>query len=189
MGIWKDKTRKDWRYEFRYRGQRFAGGGLESRRAALAAREERRNQIAESSKLILPGMGFKEAASAYLDYSERKHAKSTYEYKKLIYKTFLQSQGDIVITDVTPANIRNYLSGLKTNALYNARRKDLSALFEWTIKTYKLPMTNPCKDVDKMPHPYKVKEVPTEEEILKLIMVARPGDEQDIINWIADLLK
>ena len=188
MGVWKDKTRKDWRYEFQYRGGRYAGGGHASRREAMSAREERRKEIKESSRLIHQGMGFKEAASAYLDYSERKHAKSTYQYKKLIVKTFLQSQGNLPITDVSPAIISNYLSELKTNALYNARRKDLSALFEWAIKTYKLPISNPCKDVDKMPHPYKIKEIPTEEEILRIIMAAAPGDEQDIIMCCVHLL-
>lgn len=188
MGIWKDKTRKDWRYSFQLQGQAYAGGGLESRREAMAAREERRKQIKASLKQTQRGMGFKEAASAYLDYSERKHAKATYEYKKLIYKTFLQSQGNLPIAEISPAIISNYLSTLPTNALYNARRKDLSAMFEWAIKTYKLPMVNPCKDVDKMPHLYKVKAVPTEEDILKIIIAARPGDEQDIIMCCIHLL-
>lgn len=188
MGVWKDKVRKDWRYDFQYRGERYAGGGLKTRREAMATRESRREQIKALSKQTRQGMGFKEAASAYLDYSERKHAKATYQYKKVIYKTFLDANGDMPVTNVTPAIVSNYLSSLPTNALYNARRKDLSAMFEWAIKTYELPISNPCKNVSKMPYQYKVKDVPTEEEVLKIIVASLPGDEQDIIMCCIHLL-
>jgi integrase len=188
MGIRKDKDRKYWIYQFQYQGKNYGGRGFASRRAAETARAKRRQQIKDLSKQTLPGMGFKEAASAYLDHSERKHAKATYQYKALIYKTFIQSQGNKVITDITPADISNYLLELPTNALYNARRKDLSALFEWVIDTYSLSMKNPCKKVKKMAGTYKIKDIPTEEEILKIIFVARPGDEQDIIMCCIHLL-
>ena len=133
-------------------------------------------------------MGFKEAASAYLDHSERKHAKSTYKYKKVIIKTFLEMHGDIPVTDIDPIHITNYLTSLKTNAVYNARRKDLSACFSWIIKTYKLSMENPCNQVDKMPVTPKTKTLPSDDEVVKLILAAKPGDEQDIIMCCIHLL-
>jgi integrase len=92
------------------------------------------------------------------------------------------------MADIQPSHIREYLTTLPTNALYNARRKDLSAVFEWGINNYRLPITNPCKQVDKMSHDYKVKAVPSEEEVLKIIMSATPGDEQDIIMCCVHLL-
>lgn len=142
----------------------------------------RRKEIKEESKLILPGMGFKEAASAYLDFSERKHATDTYKYKKLTYKTFLEMQGDLIITAIEPIHIIEYLNTLSTNAIYNARRKDLSALFTWVIKNYNLDMKNPCSGIDKMPHTPKKKYIPPENVILKLIMAANPEtDEQDLL--------
>lgn len=188
MGIWKDKTRKEWVYEFQYRRKSYGARGFATRREAVTAREKRRKEVKAESKLTQPGMGFKEAASTYLDFSERKHAKRTYQYKKLTYKTFIEMHGDLLFEEVEPHHISEYLFTMPTNTLYNARRKDLSALFEWVIRTYKLPIKNPCAEVDKMPHTYKVKSVPTEEEIIKLIIAAKPGDEQDIIMCCIHLL-
>jgi len=77
---------------------------------------------------------------------------------------------------------------MTSNAVYNARRKDLSALFEWLKNTYGIPAENPCAKIDKMPHAPKDKQVPTVEEVMKLIMAATPGDEQDIIMCCLHLM-
>ena len=188
MGIWKDKTRGHWRYQFVIQGETITGRGFATRRDAVAAREKRRKEISESSQQTLPVMGFKEAASAYLDYSERKHALPTYQYKKLILKDFIQMHGDLPITGIEPSHITNYLNSLQSNAVYNARRKDLSACFTWIINNYDLNMKNPCAKIDKMPHAPKKKNIPSEDEVIKLILAANPGDEQDIIMCCVHLL-
>jgi len=40
---------------------------------------------------------------------------------------------------------------------------------------------NPCADLDKMPHSNPEKVIPSEEEIIKLIVAAAPGDERDVL--------
>lgn len=181
MGIWKDKTRGDYVYRFEHQKANYTGRGFQTRREAAAARAERRKEIKEQSKLIRPVMGFREASSAYLDFSERKHVSDVYKYKKLTIKEFLAMHGDLPVTEIDPMHITNYLKTLKTNSVYNARRKDLSATFEWIIKNYKLNMENPCIGIEKMPHAPKDKQIPTAEEVTSLILAAAPGDEQDII--------
>jgi len=45
MSIWKDSTRKDWRYAFQFKLKRYAGGGFKSRREAISAQAARRKQV------------------------------------------------------------------------------------------------------------------------------------------------
>jgi integrase len=129
-------------------------------------------------------MGFKELAYQYLDHAQRKFVTDTYKRKTYVYKRFVESQGDLPIDMITPLNIHNYLKTLLTNSMYNEHREELSTVFNWIKKTYasQLPFfINPCIAVDKMPGHVKEKEIPTEEEVLRLIIAASPGDEKDII--------
>ena len=80
MGLWKDKKRGDWAYDFQHKGKRYGGRGFRTKAEARAAREKRRREIQES-KPIQKGMDFKTLASIYLDYAELKFAKKTYKYK------------------------------------------------------------------------------------------------------------
>jgi len=190
LGIWKDKKSKEWVYKFKYRGKSYGGRGSKTRRDAITAREKRRKEVIQESLKQTPAdIGFKEAASAYLDYSERKHAKQTYQYKALTYREFIKLHDNPVITSANmPILIMEYLNSMKSNAVYNARRKDLSALFEWLKNTYGIPAENPCAKIDKMPHEPRDKQIPTVEEVMKLIMAATPGDEQDIIMCCIHLM-
>lgn len=183
MGIWKDKTRKDWAFKFKYQGKQYGGRGFKTRREAMSGREERRKEIKELlSQQIPASIDFETGASAYLDHSLRKHAKSTYDYKAKIYHDFIEMHGTPDITDPDmPHLITEYLQSFPTNAVYNARRKDLSALFTWLKNTYGIPETNPCLKIDLMPHVPKEKKVPTPEEVTRILLAAKPGDEQDII--------
>ena len=59
MGIWKDKARGHWRYQFEYLGERITGRGFDTRREAVTARETRCKEIKEESKRTPPIMGFR----------------------------------------------------------------------------------------------------------------------------------
>lgn len=179
MGIWKDKVRKDWRYSFEHQKKSHAGGGYKTRRQAAAAREQHREELKAQPKPT--GITFSDLSKQYLDHAERKFVKDTYNYKALVYASFIASQGDLPVTQITSKHIHKYLSTRATNNNYNMHRKDLSALFNWGRRTLKLQTHNPCLDIDKMPHQAKEKAIPTEKEILKILAAAAPGDEKDII--------
>ncbi|MGC9977089.1 MAG: tyrosine-type recombinase/integrase, partial [Syntrophales bacterium] len=49
-------------------------------------------------------------------------------------------------------------------------------------------LINPCIGVDKMPTGESVKDIPSEEETLRLIAAARPGDERDLLMCCLHLL-
>lgn len=190
MGVWKDKKRGTWVYSFEYEKKSYAQRGFSTKKDAISAREKRKKEVKAPPEQTLPVMGFRELASTYLDYSERKHAKQTYQYKALTYQRFLQyNKGqDISVDLVTPAFVHGFLNTLHSNRVYNAARKEISALFEYAINKLKLNLKNPCADIDVMPHSPKPRRIPTEEEIIKMIIAARPGDEQDILMCCIHLL-
>lgn len=181
MGIWKDKVRKDWRYSFEYLKKTHAGGGYKTRRQAVTARETHRKKLKEAGKKKQTGITFSDLSGQYLDHAERKFVKDTYNYKSLVYASFIAHQGDLPVAQITSKHIHKYLSTRPTNNNYNMHRKDLSALFNWGRRTLKLQIHNPCLDIDKMPHQAKEKAIPTEKEILQIIAAADIGYEKDII--------
>ena len=190
MGLWKDKTRKDWRYSFQALGESYAGGGFPTRREAATAREERRKQIKET-RPTETAMVFSDLSNKYLDHAKRKFVPDTYKRKVFACTQFIESQGDIPIVQITPLHIHNYLSAIPTNTGYNEHREELSTVFNWIKKTYaaQLPfMVNPCTAVDKMPEISKEKDIPSEEELLRIIAAAKPGDEKDLVLCCVHLL-
>lgn len=171
MSIWKDKKRKDWRYSFQRHGKIYAGGGFKTKREAQAARAERKKVVADTQSTPT-AMAFSEAANTYLDYAQRRFAKQTYEYKALVYRLFLKFHGDLPINQITPQLLHQYLNTRPTNNNYNAHRKDLSALFTFVRKQLKVNIPHPCWDLEKMPVTKVVKRIPSEEDVLRLLMAA-----------------
>jgi len=181
MGVWRDKARKDWCFAFQYRGETYGGRGHKTRREAVSAREDKRKEVKSTPPAQTRSiMGFREMSSLYLDYAERRHASSTYKYKVFVYRSFLQYHGDLDFILITPGQVIEYLNTRKSNAVYNAHRKDLSALWRWAIDKLQLNIKNPVSSIDKMPHTPKVKAIPSEQDVIKMIVAARPGDELDI---------
>ncbi|MFA5323346.1 MAG: tyrosine-type recombinase/integrase [Smithella sp.] len=180
MTSWKDRKRGHWRYRFQYQGADYYGKGYPTRRESDAAEAEHRKTLKAARKATPSGMGFVYAVNTYLDYAERKFAPKTYKYKRFVYQSFLDQYGDIFLQEITPRHIHEYLNSLKSNNLYNVHRKDLSSLFAFAIKQLSVEIQNPCAAVGKMPHSPKKKDIPSEEEILRLIVAATPGDEKDI---------
>jgi len=183
MGLWKDKKRKDWRYSFQHLGKNHAGGGFKTKAEARTARELRRQkEKANGAKQIRNATAFKEVASKYLDDAERRFVEKTYKYKRYVYRNFLDVIGNIKMDEITPQILSNYLTTRPTNYNYNVHRKDLSALFTFAQRRLKIINYNPCWDLDKMPHTPKQKTIPSEKQILKLLVAANPEFERPLIT-------
>jgi len=186
MGLWEDKKTGKWKYKFQIAMKVYGGGGHKTKRAAATARAQRKLKV---RKILASGSGkqipndtyFREAASRYLDFSERRHAKKTCEYKKFVYAEFIKHAGDLPITQVGPGVVQEYLSTRKTNSNYNRHRKDLAALFGFARKTLQIIQHNPCDVVERLPEERFVKKIPTQEEFLKLLAAAGP-DERPLLT-------
>lgn len=183
MTLWRERGR--WRYQFMLRGQRYSSGPVFATKAeARAAQEDRRRELQKSFGLppTPDDITFRSLASAYLDWAERRFAKLTYQYKAFVYRQFILHVGkDVRVSSISPHDIHRYLITRPSNNNYNVHRKELSALFEWGIRQFDLPISNPARKVDRLPHATPRKRIPTEDAILRLIMAADPETERPLL--------
>ena len=181
MGLWQDKTRKDWCYSFQYRLEIYASRGYKTKKDAVAARAERKKDV--KNKPIETGMVFSEAINLYLDHAKRSFAPKTYQTKVYVYKcfyTFLKT--DFNMRDITTQVIDAYLKTRPTNHNYNAHKKEISALFTYSKDILEIIDKNPVKKLKDLPHTKKIKTMPSEEDIIKLLLAANPhNDEKNLI--------
>ena len=187
MGIWKDKNRGEWCWTFQYKGKTY-GGRSSTKGEARTAREERRKAIKSQIPETLEGTDFKSVANLYLDYSKRRHAPKTYKGKMATLKAFLNHHGNTAIVSITPANIHSYLDTLVSNNTYNAQRKDICSMFAFAREHLKLPIPHPCWDLPKMPHTPARKIIPSEQQVLQMIMAADPETERPLLIVVIQTL-
>ncbi len=180
MGLWRDKTRGDWCYSFEYQKEQYAGRGFKTKGEARSAREDRRKEVKKPKEPIPTGMDFESVANKYLDFSQKRHAKKTYEYKAMVYASFLK-RGNPVISEITPGYIQEYLVTRPTKHNYNVHRKELSAVFQYAVDVEKIIAHNPLKDVQKLPEEKRRKKPPTKEEFTKIYLAANPEQKALIL--------
>jgi integrase len=171
-----------------YQGREYGGGGLKTKKEARAVREVKRAQvkaeIAKGSSRNLQPSGYVSTVTSYLQFSQRRHAAKTFQYKKTVYKRFhAYLKDDIPLAEITPAMVTEYLGALQTNAVYNAHRKDLAALFSYAVKVLEIPLDkNPCTAVQKMPRHKRPKKTWTTEEFRTLIFGLTPEEKPLILT-------
>jgi len=188
MGLWKDRIRGDWRYSFKYQKKVYAGGGFTTKASARSAREERRKKVKETGKEPTP-MLFSQAATEYLKWSERRHAEKTFAYKKTVFRNFISHSGDTPFDKITSIMLHDYLSTRPSNHNYNVHRKELCALFSWSVKHLGLGVVSPCLHLEKLPEAQKRKSIPSHQELLKILSAANPDEKPLIIILIYTLAR
>jgi integrase len=190
MGSWKDKKRGHWCYSFQFRNKDYAGRNFKTRREADAAEAERRKQVKDAEKKTRIGTDLLTLANKYMDFAEKRFAQKTADYKHFVIAGFMRKVGkDKLVKEIVPLDIFNYLQTRPSNNNFNVHRKDLSAMFSFGNKVLKLGIANPCADIEEMPHTVKAKDIPSEEDVLKIIMAADPKtDEQDLVLCVIHTL-
>ena len=181
MGLWRDKARGTWKYSFERKGKFYGGGGFKTKADARASREERRKEVAKIEKETPTDTAFSTVANKYLDWSEKRHVKQTYEYKAMVVREFMAQIPDTDIRNITPADLHTYLITRPSNHNYNVHRKELGALFTYAIRTLKLLNHSPVWDLEKLPVDKERKKIPTQEEFLRIIAAADPETEKPLI--------
>ena len=186
MGLWKDKTRKDWCYKFQVNKKQYGSRGYSTKKEATAARAEHRKRVLESIKQTLPTMGFREVASLYLDDAKRRFVVKTYKYKSYVYKRFLQFYGDIPIEKITTQQVDSYLKTRKSNYNFNVHRKELHTLFVFARDHLKVIFSNPVSSIAKLPHTSAKKKIPSEQDI-KILLSNADEEERAFIICLLNL--
>jgi len=181
MGLWRDKTRGDWCYKFMHQRRTYGGRGFATKGEARTAREERRKEVKSPKPETPTDTAFSVIANQYLDWSERRHVKKTYEYKRLVLKRFMAFlKADPDITEVTPRQVLDYLQTRPTKHNFNVNRKELSAFFAYSVKPLHVVVRSPLDEIEKLPENEPVKYVPPHKDIERVILAATP-EQQNLL--------
>jgi integrase len=170
-GISRD-PRRGWRYQFTVEGKAYSKAWFSTKAEAIAAREEHRKAVKAEVKTGA-GLTFKDLCNEYLDYSQRRHAKKTYQYKIIVFRRFLEWAGDLPADRITVQLLESFLRTRTRNTSYNNHRKALCALLTWAWKR-RMISENPCAFLESMPEPKFMRTITTPEEVAKLFIVAGP---------------
>jgi integrase len=198
MGLWKDKIRGDWRYDFVCQKKRCAGGGFKTKTEAKAAQGERRKKVKaeETIQAQTPptAMGLLDLVNKYLDWSQRRHAPGNVANKKVIFRKLaaflgITAEKDFPIRDFTPALLSEFLATTPSQNSYNNYRKEISTLFSWIQKLHFPDLLNPCAKIEKMPNTTPEKKIPAKEEFLKLLAACTPDERPLIVILIHTLAR
>jgi integrase len=174
---------KGWRYDFIHQGIRHTEAWFKTKKEAKEAEAIKRRELKNPQspqQMAIPevettptDMAFSELANDYLDHARRKFADKTYKYKAFVYRQFLAFSGDTPVSKLSIQIIEAYLRSRLTNINYNRHRKDLCALFTWAYRR-RLIRENPCHFLERMPEPRFQRQIPTPEEMSKIILAAGP---------------
>ena len=164
-----------WRFDFTLKGIRYTEAWFKTKTEARQAEAQKREELENPpSAVVTPiDMAFSELANDYLDHAVRKFAGKTYKYKAYVYGKFRAFVGDIPVGEINIQRIESYLRTRPTNINYNRNRKDLCALFTWAYRR-RLIRENPCHFLERMPEPRFQRQIPTPEEMSKIILAAGP---------------
>ena len=168
MSIYKDG--KGYRYEFQIQKIRYTRSGFKTKKEARAAREKHLQEL----KTTPPtgGMDFRAATYEYLDHCKRRNSEKTFKEKIFVYRCFAETIGNLPLFQITPRSLEKYLLTRSTNSNYNKHRKNLSAFFTWAWRRG-LVSVSPCIHVNSMPTEPGRKEIPSQEEVVKMFLAAR----------------
>ena len=170
MPTWQEKGR-GWRYRFQYRGEFYQKSGFKTKGEARAAEAEHRKRLKQPPISTPTATDFKTAAYEYLDFCKRRYVDKTYKKKAYCYKCFQAAVGNPLLSEITARLITGYLAGRPANSNYNEHRKSLCAFFQWAFKNGLMAL-NPCIHVDSMPESPKRKSIPSQEEMVKILLAA-----------------
>lgn len=115
---------------------------------------------------------FRTVANDYLDFCHRRFSVKNYKEKVFIFKTFATHIGATrPLVSIKGLDIIDYLGTRPTNENWNKHRKSLCALFQWAFK-HGMVAVNPCLYVDSMPESPKRKVIPSQEEMVKILLAS-----------------
>jgi len=142
-------------------------------------------QSEEDWRQKTPTVCLHEVATAYLDYSQMRHHKNTYDSKRLAMKRMFQyvrpdAAPDAVTNRIALAYVMDRMKESGPKAA-NKDRKHMAAFWEWAKKYYAYP-DNPFQQVAKLPENTQPHYVPPAADFWKVYAVA---DETDKVMLLA----
>jgi len=172
---------KKWRGVVIINRRRVAQKLFPTKKEALEWEMEEKKRLLQKIRTV----SLLEAANEYLDYCKARFIHTTYLDKRKALRDLIVHVGaDIPIHKIEKKAILDLMLSRKTSNLYNRTRKDLHAFFEYCRKFLDLE-ANPVSGIEKLPIERTPQPIPTEEEVVRLLMAADRHDRNMLIAFIA----
>lgn len=206
MAQYKRKLRKGYRWYFKisYNGRiHFSKCIYLSKAEAKRAEAELLSDLEQKERnpnqdIVLPLF---DLMNERLDHIKVNNSDKHYSESRRYLKLFYKHMGNVIIQDITKADISRFLVSVATahkqkkdkkgkpikttNYPVNALLRVIKALFYYAIDTYELNMRNPCKGIDWYPIEKKMKYIPSDEELTALLQLC---DEEQafLVKFVRD---
>ena len=178
------------RYDFEYQKKRYTSAWLKTKTEAkleeAKKREELKNPKPAPEKPI--DMAFLDLVNLRLDYVKAYNSDEHYRSYLYLGRRWIKKWGDLMCGEISPAMVQDHLIERRKISAYTANKdlRYLRATINYGLKK-KYISNNPAEGFDFFPVEKKVKYVPSDEDIDKVITVAEP-DEQDYLWTIRETM-
>jgi len=181
---------KGWRYDFTAEGKRYTAAWFETKRAAKQAEAERREATAklfESSEMQID-MGFLELVNRRLDYAMAFSSKRHYDDYRYLANRWIKVWSGLNCSEITQDAVERFILERSRLSAQTANKeiRYLRATFNFGIKK-KWIVSNPTEGLEFLPVEKRVKYVPSQENIEKVIASA-DEDTRDYLQTIHDTM-
>lgn len=183
MSVYSNKT-KGWRYDFILKGKRYSAAGFKTKRDAVRAEAKKREEIdLAMGQPETTDMVFLDLVNLRLDHVKAYNSESHYEDVLSLAKRWIQRWGEKTCSEITEAGIREFvLSRRKVSAcVANKEIRQIKATFNFGIKR-RWCTVNPAQGMEFFPEEKKLKFIPSNEEIERVLNVADPETRDYLIT-------
>lgn len=181
---------KGWRYDFILKGTRHTEAWFKTKTEAKRAEARRREEIEkQSNEMGNPtDIDFLELVNARLDHVRAYQSEEHYRTHVYLARRWVKKWGDLPCAAISHQMIQDHILERRKISAYTANKdlRYLRATFNHGLKK-KLINSNPTERVEFLPEEKKVKEIPTPEDIDKVIAVA-DLDTQDYLWTIRETM-
>lgn len=170
----KDKLRPGvWRGQVKREGKTYRAT-FDTRRQAIEWEIGKRAELEEQATETPTVTDLETFENRYLDHAKIHFVAHTYYKKKRICKRFLTFVGNILLDEVTPRLIQEYLNHQAetvSTSCYNDDYAHLRAMWSWGMDILELP-NNPFVKIKRVAHDVAPQYTPPTADILKVLAVA-----------------
>ena len=181
---------KGWRYDFTLKGIRHTEAWFKTKAKARKAESKRREELKnpEPVQEMPIDMVFLDLVNLKLDHVKAYNSDEHYRCYLYMARRWSKKWGDVPCGEITPAMVQKHLLQRRQISAYTANKdlRYLRAAFNYGTRK-KLISNNPTEGLDFFPVEKKVKYVPGDEDIDKVISVADP-DTQDYLWTIRETM-
>ncbi|WP_054029994.1 tyrosine-type recombinase/integrase [Desulfatitalea tepidiphila] len=193
MSVYSVKA-KGWRYDFTLNGTRHTRGWFKTKGAARKAENERREEIVNpappptQSETIQIDMAFLDLVNRRLDHVRAYNSEEHYRCYTYLARGWMKKWRHKMCCEITQQMIEEHLSQRRRISAFTANKdlRYLRATMNYGIRK-KLIVSDPTEGIDFFPVEKRVKFVPNNEEIDKVISAADP-ETQDYLWTIRETM-